>query len=90
MSSVVQNATARNLETEANRKHGFTRLLTATEVAEILRLPKTTVYEHARTKLLPSVRIGRSVRFKPDAIRDFIEGGGEALEGGWRNNPEAA
>lgn len=39
------------------------QLLTAREVAELLRLPVSTVYELARTGRLPYLRIGRAMRF---------------------------
>jgi excisionase family DNA binding protein len=38
-------------------------LLTADDVAGLLRVPKSTVYELARTGRLPCLRIGRAVRF---------------------------
>ena len=39
------------------------RLLTAREVADLLRLPVSTIYELARTGRLPYLRIGRAMRF---------------------------
>jgi excisionase family DNA binding protein len=39
------------------------RLLTAGDVAELLRVPVSTVYELARSGRLPCLRIGRAVRF---------------------------
>ena len=39
------------------------RLLTADEVAELLRLPVSTIYDLARTRRLPHLRIGRALRF---------------------------
>ena len=39
------------------------RLLTADDVAELLRLPVSTVYDLARTGRLPHLRIGRALRF---------------------------
>jgi excisionase family DNA binding protein len=39
------------------------QLLTADEVAELLRLPTSTVYDLARTGRLPHLRIGRALRF---------------------------
>ena len=64
--------------------HTPSPLLTPQQVADYLAIPLTTVYEHARTGLLPSVRIGRSVRFKQETLDRFIESGGQAFEGGWR------
>ncbi|HWE32530.1 MAG TPA: helix-turn-helix domain-containing protein [Solirubrobacteraceae bacterium] len=39
------------------------QLLTAEEVAELLRLPVSTIYDLARTGRLPHLRIGRALRF---------------------------
>lgn len=72
-----------------HRSFGISHLMRARDVADVLGLPVTTVYAHARDGRLPAIRIGRRVRFEPDAIRDFIESGGEPLEGGWRHEEEA-
>ena len=55
------------------------RLLTVEEVAEILGVAVRRTYELARTGLLPSVRLGRQVRFDEDALRRFIDSGGRTL-----------
>ena len=39
------------------------QLLTVEEVAELLRLPVSTIYELARTGRLPHLKIGRALRF---------------------------
>ncbi|HXG94459.1 MAG TPA: helix-turn-helix domain-containing protein [Blastocatellia bacterium] len=39
---------------------------------------KARVYEAARLGLIPSVRIGRQVRFDEDSLRDWIRRGGSA------------
>jgi len=44
-------------------------VMTAREVAEMLGLPLSTVYELARRRELPSSRLGRAVRF----VRDDVE-----------------
>ena len=45
-------------------------LLTAKEVAEIVRVPRKSVYDLG----IPRVRIGeRRVRWRPDDVREFIE-----------------
>jgi excisionase family DNA binding protein len=36
------------------------------------------VYECARLGLIPSVRIGRQVRFDEDALREWVQRGGNA------------
>ena len=48
------------------------RLLTAVEVAEILSVPTTWVYRAARAGELPSVTLGRYVRFVQADISRWI------------------
>ena len=49
-------------------------LLTVDEVAQILRVPKSWVYSHL--DLLPTVRLGRYIRFRSTDIEDFVAGQG--------------
>lgn len=60
------------------------RLATAQEVAAMLRLPRTSVYEHAQARTLPGVvRIGRRVLFDLDKLEPWIRSGAQAAaEGG--------
>jgi excisionase family DNA binding protein len=46
-------------------------LLTADEVAQILRVPKSWVYSHLSE--LPVIRLGRYVRFRRSEIDGFLE-----------------
>jgi excisionase family DNA binding protein len=48
------------------------QLLTAREVAELLRLPVSTVYELARTGRLPYLRIGRAMRFSQQDLEQHL------------------
>lgn len=49
------------------------RLLTASEVSNILRVSTARVYELARTKAIPSITLGqRQVRFDETALREWI------------------
>ena len=48
-------------------------LLTAGDVAKILRLSKKAIYEKCLRGELPCVKIGRNVRFLPSAISKFVE-----------------
>jgi excisionase family DNA binding protein len=48
------------------------RLLTAGEVAELLRVPRSTVYELARARRIPFVKVGRRTLFVPQALREWI------------------
>jgi excisionase family DNA binding protein len=54
-------------------------LLTAKETAGILKVTLPRVYELARTGLIPSVRIGRQIRFHEPKLMEWIEKGGSAL-----------
>ena len=55
------------------------KLLTAGQVAEILQISKARVYEDARRGIIPSVRIGRLIRFSQQALADWIARGGTPL-----------
>ena len=48
------------------------RLLTATEVSEILRVPRSTVYELARARRIPFLKVGRRTLFDPELLREWI------------------
>lgn len=48
------------------------RLLTAEEVAELLRLPASTVYDLARTGRLPHLRIGGALRFSQNDLEAHL------------------
>jgi excisionase family DNA binding protein len=54
------------------------RLLTAKEVAAILGVKPARVYELSRIKLLPTVRMGRQVRYDESALLEWIKAGGMA------------
>jgi len=51
-------------------------LLTATEVAKLLRVSKARVYELGK-RMLPALTLGeRQIRFEEDALREWIAAGG--------------
>ena len=52
------------------------RLLTPDELAERWSVPKAQVYRLAREGQVPTVRLGRYVRFDPAAVADFEKNGG--------------
>ena len=53
-------------------------LLTVEDVAALLRVSKTWVYEHTRTRgtaqaeRLPYIKIGKYKRFDPRSVREFL------------------
>jgi excisionase family DNA binding protein len=49
------------------------RLLNVAEAAAFLGLKVDTVYKMARLRQLPSVKVGRSLRFDIEALERFIE-----------------
>lgn len=57
---------------------GLHELLTVEEVASILKVSRSWVYEHTRSRgvprseRLPHVKIGKYVRFDARLIRDFL------------------
>ncbi|HZV75058.1 MAG TPA: helix-turn-helix domain-containing protein [Conexibacter sp.] len=48
--------------------------MTAAEVAGVLAMPKSTVYELARRGELPCARLGRTVRFLRDDVEARLRG----------------
>lgn len=46
-------------------------LLTVKEVAGIFRLHPKTIYQLVKKKKLSCIRIGRNIRFSPDAVKQF-------------------
>ena len=51
-------------------------LLKAEEVAELLNIGRSTIYELLADGRLPSIRVGHLVRVTPSAVWDYIEKGG--------------
>jgi excisionase family DNA binding protein len=54
-------------------------LLTASEVAELLGVPTSWVYEQSRAGRIPTVRLGRYRRYRREAIEDWVA----RIEVGW-------
>jgi excisionase family DNA binding protein len=51
------------------------RLLTVDEVSQLLGVSAAWVYQHscgARQPRLPSVKLGRAVRFRPESVQEFV------------------
>ncbi len=49
------------------------RLLTANEVAEILRVGRATVYRWAEQGWLPAIRVGNTVRFNLTDVQRALQ-----------------
>jgi excisionase family DNA binding protein len=63
--------TPTSTSTHGNGDPGNQVLLTVDEVAEILRVPRSWIYSHQDQ--LPTVRLGRYVRFKRSEIDLFVD-----------------
>lgn len=53
-------------------------LLTVDDVAALLKVSRSWVYEHTRSRgsrfdRLPHIKVGKYVRFEPRAVRAFLE-----------------
>jgi excisionase family DNA binding protein len=58
--------------------HSLHELLTVDDVAALFKVSRTWVYEHTRHRRtrgarLPHLKIGKYVRFEPDAVRAFLD-----------------
>lgn len=73
MARVIERIPFENSHVE--RVELLDKLLTAGEVAKILNVSAAWVYDHAGRKrpLIPSVRLGKAVRFREADLREFIE-----------------
>ena len=63
---------------ESTATHHF-ELLTVADVAALLKVSKSWVYEHTRSRgtprsdRIPHIKIGKYVRFDPQLVRAFLE-----------------
>jgi excisionase family DNA binding protein len=49
----------------------YKKLLTVKELAELVRLSPITIYRLVEQHEIPFIRVGRSIRFDPDAVFEF-------------------
>jgi excisionase family DNA binding protein len=56
----------------AELRSGPRPLMTAQEVAELLRVPRSTVYELARNRRIPFLKVGRRTLFAQQTLLDWI------------------
>ena len=59
-------------------------LVSVGPVAQYLGVTRAVCYELCRSGILPHVRVGRRIRFSPEAILDWVADGGSGYPGGWR------
>jgi len=48
-------------------------LLNAAEAAQLLHVPRSTLYELVRSRHLPHVRVGRTLRFTRPDLADWVQ-----------------
>ena len=58
------------------------KLLNVTEVAQLIGVRPSTIYQWTHLKFIPYVKVGRLVRFKPDAVMKWVD---ETESGGRKN-----
>lgn len=73
---------------EAAPPHPMRTLMTAGQVAAVLRVTPNRVYELVRSGLLPVVRLGRQVRIDSLALDKWIATGGAELSQVREKNPK--
>ena len=56
------------------------RLLTVDEASQLLNMSKEATWRYVRAHLIPSVRVGRQIRFDEKAILEWIRNGGCGLK----------
>ena len=76
-----------------DRDREFLELLTVEDVAALLKVSKSWVYEHTRSRnasrseQLPHIKIGKYVRFDPQLVRAFIDRH-TSVPGSWRRESD--
>jgi excisionase family DNA binding protein len=50
------------------------RLLTANEVADLMRVSRMTVYRLIKSGEMPSLRVGKGYRFREEDVHDDLRG----------------
>jgi excisionase family DNA binding protein len=55
-----------------NTNTQFTNLLTGEEIAKILHVSRAYAYQLMRQRMIPTVKIGRSVRVRQEDLEQFI------------------
>ena len=56
---------------------GLGEFMTVEDVAEMLRINKSTVYRMAKAGRIPATRVGRQWRFRLSALESFLDAGGD-------------
>jgi excisionase family DNA binding protein len=62
------------LEMAEEKNFSNVRFLTVSEVAEVMRVSKMTVYRLIHSGEMPAVRFGRSYRVPESAVEQYLRG----------------
>jgi excisionase family DNA binding protein len=54
-------------------------ILTAEELAQLLRVNRTTIYRLLKNSGLPAFKVGKDWRFQREAVESWIKAGGDVL-----------
>lgn len=64
-------------QTGTSSRDGLGAFMTVEDVAEMLRINKSTVYRMAKAGRIPATRVGRQWRFRLSALEEFLDAGGD-------------
>jgi len=67
----------RGTPTAPQPRSGLGAFMTVEDVADMLRINKSTVYRMAKAGRIPATRVGRQWRFRLSALEDFLDAGGD-------------
>jgi excisionase family DNA binding protein len=65
---------------ESSMEKALYEILTVDEAAELLRIPRSTVYKLAQLGKIPAQKVGRHWRFHRDTLVDWIAGKNQSEE----------
>jgi excisionase family DNA binding protein len=54
-------------------QNSLPQILTANEVAEVLKISRAYAYQLMQTQQIPTLRIGRAVRVRWEDLQEFIQ-----------------
>lgn len=75
--SVAQQDVDRVLPVTSQPSPELGAFMTVEDVADMLRINKSTVYRMAKAGRIPATRVGRQWRFRLSALEAFLDGGGD-------------
>jgi excisionase family DNA binding protein len=79
VSDQPQNHTTDGQHWQEPPASGLPLMLNAKQVAQLLAIRRPQVYTLAREGIIPSVRVGRTIRFNRDHLLAWIDAGGTGL-----------